>query len=179
MTSTHPSNAAVASLLFGLLCAPFGLAVGVFVAATATGTGYGAFALWAPLAAFFTSALLWRLLVERRRRGVVVRRRWIAALAGAVSGALSHWLCWYLLLLWSNVTYWLAGTPTSSLGEPPVDPITALAAALVFSAWSLAFFGVVTVPAGAGLAVIWHSWLGRRERRSLPSPSDERSRRPA
>jgi len=54
-----------------------------------------------------------------------------------------------LLILSANLQHWLFANQYSSLGEPPLNVIEAIPAALVFSFWSLLFFGWITVPAGA------------------------------
>jgi hypothetical protein len=133
------------TLLMGTLCGVAGLLIGLWVSLTATGEGYELFAVYAFMAAFIVASSLWWLILARRRTYSLGR----GAVAGALAGLLSHYVCWYLLILGSNVCYWVWGGCRSSLGEPPIDPLNALWAAAVFSAGSLLFFGWLTVPIGA------------------------------
>lgn len=92
------------------------------------------------ISAFIVGTLLWGRLVARHPAPRPAR----GAACGAFVGILSHPIAWYLML----VAYWLRGA-RSSLGEPTVDPITALAGAAVFSAWSIFLAGWLTVPVAA------------------------------
>jgi hypothetical protein len=143
------------SLVMGALCGVVGLGVGIVVRVNATGGGYEAFPLYASLAALLTGTAAWWLLVAlpaayRSLRG---------ALAGALAGLVAHYVCWYLMILGSNVCYWLWGACVGSLGEPPVDPLYGLLGAAALSLGSLLLFGWLTVPAGGVLGFI----LARRQ----------------
>ena len=107
------------ALLYGLLCAPVGLVIGFFVASEASDGVYRCFSFYAALAAFLMSAFLWWLMIQRSNKPSSGR----AVAVGILSGLLSHWLCWFLILLWSNVDFWLLNGAGSSLGEAPMDPL--------------------------------------------------------
>lgn len=129
----------------GALCAAVGAGVGLYLGFMTGGGDYRWFPLPAGLAAFAAGATFWRLLAGRGgapsiRRGVV---------AGSLAGLISHYLCWYLLILGSNVCHWTTGGCTSSLGEPPIDPINGLWGAAVLATGSLLVIGWLTIPAGA------------------------------
>lgn len=147
------------SLQFGLLCALVGLAVGGYLSSSASGDGWGLFLACAPLAAFLTGFGLWCRLIERKRR----TRLRAGILTGALAGTLAHYLCWYLMILSLYLEYLWLGT-TSSLGEPPMDPLQALLGAAAFSLFSLFLFGWLTIPAGALLG-----WLIILRSRATPS----------
>lgn len=71
------------------------------------------------------------------------------AIAGALAGAVAHYLCWYLLIAGWFTCHALTGGCTGSLGDPPLNPLTAIPAAALYSAFSLLFLGWLTVSAGA------------------------------
>ena len=135
------------SLLAGL----FGLAGGAFVWMIANGSGYEVLPLAAGLSAFGTTAFFWGLIVARRNRYSAKA----GALAGALSGIVSHYTCWYLYLIGANICYWLTEGCTSSLGEPPLDLLNGLWGTLVFSLISLMFLGWLTVPLGMAIGALW------------------------
>lgn len=154
--STRPAgNAIQRSLAMGLLCAPVGILCGIYIWALATGEGYHLFPVYAGVAAFVTPFAFWWLLVARRAQATVRG----GALAGALSGAVAHYVCWYLLILSRNACYWLWGGCRSSLGEPPIDPLNGLWGALALTFWSLLYLGWVTVP----LAALIGAFLARRQ----------------
>lgn len=133
------------TLLMGALCGAVGILVGLWVSLTATGAGYERFPVYAFLAAFAGGAGLWWFVLARQGRYSLRR----GAAAGALAGLVSHYFCWYLLILDNNLCFWLLGGCGSSLGEPPIDPLNGLWGAAVFTLGSLLFFGWLTVPAGA------------------------------
>lgn len=142
------------SLLAGLL----GVIGGLVVWQMASGDGYQFFPVAAGAGAFGTTAFFWWFIVTRRQD----YRARIGALAGGLSGMVSHYVCWYLYLVGANGCYWLTGGCTSSLGEPPIDLLNGLWGMLIFSLISLMFVGWLTVPLGM-LAGGWYAWkIGRR-----------------
>lgn len=141
------------ALQFGALCAIVGLAVGGHLGHSAIGDGWGLLPVCATIAAFLTGVGLWFGLIERRH----ATRRRAGILTGALAGGLSHYLCWYLLILSLYLEHLWLGT-TSSLGEAPMNPLQGLAGAAVFSAFSLALLGWLTIPTGALLG-----WLMIRQ----------------
>jgi hypothetical protein len=132
------------SLHFAARFALVGLVVGGYVAWSAIGAGWESFPIYSSTAAFVTGFGLWRWLVERRR----ARRCRTGLFTGALAGLLSHLLCWWLFILgaWIDDT-WLTGG--ASQDEPPMNPLQGVIAAVVFSLFSLALFGWLTIPAGA------------------------------
>lgn len=93
----------------------------------------------APVAAFLVSVPLW-LLVILSGKTTILR----GAVVGALTGFLSHPLAWYI----ASVLMWLSGT-VSSMGERTLNPIEAVFGSVIFSIFSLLFFGWLTVPVGA------------------------------
>jgi hypothetical protein len=130
----------------GLLCAPVGGLVGLWISFNAIGDGYGVFVVAAPLAAFLSGSLLWWLFVVRRGRQYRILP---AVAAGAFAAIFGHFLCWYLLLV--AAFFWGGVTGNDRLS---VNPLYAFPAAGVYGAFSLLFFGWVTVPAGAILGAL-------------------------
>jgi hypothetical protein len=133
------------SLIMGVLCALVGMGTALAIYSISTGSGYQWFLLSAPAAAFLTGAFLWWLLLARK--GLYGTAR--GALTGAAAGALAHWVSWMFMLIGSNLCNALTGGCTGSLGDAPMGLLEAIPATLLFSGFSLLFFGWITVPAGA------------------------------
>jgi len=138
----------------GLIGAMAGLAAGLVVWQQATGDGYEIMPPAAALGGAFSAMLMWRVFVSGRIQG----RIWRGALAGGLASIFGHFLTIYLAILYQNLCFTLWGGCTSSLGEPPAGPLLGLAGALAMSAFSLLFFGWLTVPLGVLLGAL----LGRK-----------------
>jgi hypothetical protein len=142
MGRPHPVKS---SLIMGVLCALVGTLTAVAIYWIGTGDGYQWFLVAAPAASFLTGAFLWWLLLARK--GLYGTAR--GALTGAAAGAVAHWVCWMFILIGSNLCNALTGGCTGSLGDAPMGLLEAIPATLLFSGFSLLFFGWITVPAGA------------------------------
>jgi hypothetical protein len=132
-------------LIMAGACAGIGLATTVSIVSTATGDGYAVFLLAAPIAAFATAALFWWWLLDRPSIHTKTR----GAIAGALAGAVAHYVCWLLLMLGASACHAVLGACADSLGDVPMGPVDALWAAGLYSLFSLLLFGWLTVPAGA------------------------------
>lgn len=143
------------SIVAGLLYLVVGIAVGIFVGIRSSNDSYKSFYIFAGLGAFLSTFLLWLILIEKARNkleGVVV---------GIFTGVISHYFCWYLLLLVFNIEYWVLGNKGGTL-EPPIDPLNAIWAVIVYCLWSLIFFGWITIP--AGMIICWlYAWFLNRK----------------
>ena len=144
----------------GALCCPLGILIGVFIALLATGDGYRLFPVYGGTAAFITAAFFWWLIVLRRD----AFRRIPGGIAGALSGIVAHYICWYIQIISANICYWIFGGCRSSLGEPPVDLLDGFWGALGLSFFSLLFWGWITAPLGALIgALLAPRQLGRTD----------------
>ena len=94
----------------------------------------------ATLAAFFSGAFFWWLLLARSNRVTL----WRGLSAGLLTGLVAHPLAWYFAIL-----YFYVSGARNSLGEAIVNPLVGVWASLVFSLLSWLFFGWLTGPAGA------------------------------
>ena len=133
------------SLLFGLLCSPVGIGVGIILRindwGVASGDGYGlGFISSAGIAAFLAPCFIWYIMIERRKRISVSR----GITVGVLGAALAHFVCWYLLLLSSYIKHLYLG----KLIENVIDPLLGILAALTYSLVSLLLFGLLTLPIG-------------------------------
>ncbi len=136
------------SLVMAAACAPVGAAAGGWVSLNAIGQGYELFWLASALGAASAGGLCWRVVAAARpgpARG---------AFAGFLAGVLGHWITWFLMLAGSWIAYQLTGSPVSSLGEPPADPLVAAWGAAAYSLFSLIVCGWLTAPGGAILGAL-------------------------
>ncbi len=146
-------NAYWRSCIMGLLCCPVGIVIGLLLY-TSEDVWKKYFFAYTGMAAFITSALFWYFFVERKNSHSLKR----AIIVGSLSGFLAHYTCWYLIILSLNFDYWVLGGPGSSLGEPPIDPLSATAGAWVYCLFSWYLFGWITVPAG-GIIGGFYQWF--------------------
>ena len=133
------------SLLFGLLCSPVGIGVGIILRINdwgiASGDGYGlGFISSAGIAAFLAPCFIWYIMIERRERISVSR----GITVGVLGAALAHFICWYLFLVSSYIEHLYLGEST----EKVVGPLGGILAALTYSLVSLPLFGLLTLPIG-------------------------------
>ena len=133
------------SLLFGLLCSPVGIGVGIILRINdwgiASGDGYGlGFISSAGIAAFLAPCFIWYIMIERRKRISVSR----GITVGVLGAALAHFVCWYLFLVSSYIEHLYLGESTEKL----VGPLEGILAALTYSLVSLPLFGLLTLPIG-------------------------------
>lgn len=134
-----------ATLPMGLFAMFGGALLGGLLAHGAAGAGWEYLPLLAGAAGLLTGSALWWLIVSRKGRYT----KWRGLLAGALTGLLGHYVIWYLWILVDNVSYWIGGQPGSSLGEPPVDPLTGLFGVAGLAIWGVMLLGWITVPLGA------------------------------
>ena len=133
------------SLLFGLLCSPVGIGVGIILRindwGVASGDGYGlGFISSAGIAAFLAPCFIWYIMIERRERISVSR----GITVGVLGAALAHFVCWYLFLVSSYIEHLYLGEST----EKVVGPLGGILAALTYSLVSLPLFSLLTLPIG-------------------------------
>ena len=133
------------SLLFGLLCSPVGIGVGIILRINdwgiASGDGYGlGFISSAGIAAFLAPCFIWYIMIERRERISVSR----GITVGVLGAALAHFVCWYMFLVSSYIDHLYLGESTEKL----VGPLEGILAALTYSLFSLPLFGLLTLPIG-------------------------------
>ena len=133
------------SLLFGLLCSPVGIGVGIILRindwGVASGDGYGlGFISSAGIAAFLAPCFIWYIMIERRERISVSR----GITVGVLGAALAHFVCWYLFLVSSYIEHLYLGEST----EKVVGPLEGILAALTYSLVSLPVFSLLTLAIG-------------------------------
>ncbi len=125
---------------YGIANAIIGLIIGLYISITAIGDGYDVFPIAIPLVAFITGGLLWNRIVKDKFDSTKI------VITGLLTGALSHYLTFVLISIGNNICYWTTGGCTGTLGAPPASILSMLGGALVFSFFSLLFFGWITVP---------------------------------
>ena len=141
------------AIKFALVAAVTGVLVGLGILAAGTAEGYGLFPVIAALAGFLTSFLCWKLIIDRRKHYTTSS----AILTGALSGVISHPVCWYFFIIQANIEN-LSGYYKSSMGDDPVGLLEGLQTALAFSFFSLLITGWLTV----GVAVLAAIMLVRK-----------------
>lgn len=131
------------TVLFASLCTPVGVGVGVYLKLTSIGD-YSEFPYYSGLAAFLAPAAIWYLMIERNKKIGIGR----GVGAGILGAALSHFVCWYLMIIGANIEYWVLGRQVGSLPGPPMNPLEGVLGAFTYSMLSFLFLGWVTLPAG-------------------------------
>jgi hypothetical protein len=142
----------------GLLCAPIGLATGLYIAITAIGNGYGGFIIAAPIAAYLSGTFSWWIVMVRPSREGLFP----AAFAGGLAAVLGHYLCWYILF----VGMYALAAARGQIDGSMTNPLQAFKAAFFFGSFSLILLGWATVPAGALLGVLLKVLERRRLQRT-------------
>src|SRR5690606_10621477 len=112
------------------------------------GNGYFVFGIAAPIAAFLTGGLIWKLVVKDKFDGIKI------LVTGLLTGTVSHYLTFILLSIGMNICYWITGNCTGSLGDPPASILTILTGAFGLSFFSLMFFGWITAPSSVLIGLI-------------------------
>ena len=138
------------AIKFGILNSIIGLILGIYIAYSAIGNGYGILAIGAPISAFVCGIYFWNLIFKKsteNRNGKLI-------LIGFLTGTVSHYLCWILLNIGMNICYWTTGNCTSSLGEPPAEIWQMLIFGIGTTGWSLLFYGWITIPSSIGIGFI-------------------------
>lgn len=133
---------------YGLLNSLIGLIIGVYIAITAIGNGYFVFGIAAPIAAFFTGGLFWKLIVRENWDSISI------FITGLLTGTVSHYITFLLLSVGLNICYWTTGECTGSLGDPPASILSMLTGGFAFSFFSLMFFGWITAPSSIIIGMI-------------------------
>lgn len=129
------------SITYGLLNALLGLIVGIILTVGAIGGGYGAFIIAAPIAAFLTSWLFWKIIIKEDKNTSVGR----VIFTGILSGSLSHYITFLVLSIIMSICYWTTGGCTGSLGDAPANPLEMLVYGWGYVFFSLLIFGWLTI----------------------------------
>ena len=152
------------SLLFGLMCSPVGIGVGIFLRnndwGVASGDGYGlGFISSAGIAAFLAPCFIWYIMIERRERISVSR----GITVGVLGAALAHFVCWYLFILSGYIEKLYLGKSIENI----IDPLSGILAALTYSSFSLLFFGLLTLPIGALIGGCYATYIKETKYKTL------------
>ncbi|KOR31422.1 hypothetical protein TI04_00995 [Achromatium sp. WMS2] len=148
------------SLLGGI----YGLIAGIVIWFINADAGYAIFIPSAGLAALITTAVLaWWIIIKPN-----VYTAWRGAIAGALSGEFSHFLCWYLQVVFSNVCYWLK----QGCEQPTLDLVSGLGHALILSIASIFLVSWVTILVGATIGAVWAYGHGHRFFIPMPAGSN-------
>lgn len=147
------------SSLFGFIFAFFGLVI-ASITFIVLGKDNSMFFISAPLAAYLTGIIVWRLLVKQSYS-------WIRMIsAGFISGVISHYPCWLFTAIGFSICYYLTGGCTDSFGNPPSPVTEQFSGSFYLSFFSLWFAGWLTIPAGIISAVI-SGYLIRKKVRNI------------
>ncbi|MCT4559804.1 MAG: hypothetical protein N4A41_00350 [Crocinitomicaceae bacterium] len=143
------------STLFGILFSIVGIMVGLWISITSGNNDYKYLYVYSGISGFLTGKLLANPLVENGKK--FNHKNLI--LVGILSGLLSHWLCWYLLMLEYNFRFWILNEDFYSR---PIDPILAIPGVFVLCFWSWLFVGWVTVLGGI-TAIYGAKWINKKK----------------
>ena len=143
------------SVKFGIFNAIAGLLIGFYVYSNATGDGYNAFVIVAPLAAFLTAVLFWKWLIKPDMPMGVGR----VVLVGLLTGTVSHYVAFIMLSIGMNICFWTTGGCTGSMGDPPASIIMMLGAAFAYCFFSLLYVGWISAPASVVIGLLLRSRL--------------------
>ena len=139
--------------IFGVLNALVGVVVGAHLTITATGSGYWAFMVAAPIAAFITASIMWRSFLSDKEP---IDTPYLFVI-GLISGSASHYVTFVILGVAINVLYLIGAYEGDSLGNPPPNLLMVIAGSFATTLYSLLMYGWVTVPASilSGFIVKW------------------------
>ena len=132
------------SLVYGILFALGGIGVGLFVYfVSSRNNDKQFFFVFSGLGGFLTAYYASKFLVVKKDGIRFNRFFWTSILVGL----LSHWTCWYLMILFINIDYWLLDSyfHGRSLNEP-INILIGLPGAFGLCIWSWIFCGWLTVP---------------------------------
>ena len=85
---------------YGLSNAFLGLIIGIYIAITSIGDGYYAFGIAAPIAAFFTGGITWKLIMKNHFDNSKIYT------TGIITGTVSHYITFILISIGMNICYW-------------------------------------------------------------------------
>ncbi len=139
------------SIIYGLLFSFVGLVVGLIILLTTPNDDYNGFFLPASIGAFLTAWSLSRLFLKRVNQFTTIRITWVSILVGL----LSHWACWYIVVIILNFDYWvLDESLLGSYFDTPIDPLNGLYSVFAFCLWSWMLYGWITVPYSVATAFL-------------------------
>ena len=154
------------SIIYGLLFSLVGLAVGLVILLTTPNEDYNGFFLPASIGGFLTAWGLSRLFLERANGFKTIRITWVSILVGL----LSHWTCWYIVVILLNFDYWILDE--SLMGgyfDTPIDLLNGLYGVFAFCLWSWVFYGWITVPGSVATAFLARYFYERKNEITVPN----------
>jgi hypothetical protein len=130
--------------LFGLYNLPVGLLTIIIYLSNGNSddSGFWIFEFSIAIASFLAPALLWYVIIERKKRLSIKR----GIVVGVLSTVLSHFFNWYFFLLIGYVSFMIVGPEGTFSGNDPINPLFAIIAALTYSTVSLFLFGILHLP---------------------------------
>jgi hypothetical protein len=144
------------SLIYATVCSLVGIGIGIHIATTSIGDGYGSFPIFSSLASIVSGFLFWMFLQERRENPV--HFVWISILVVTFA----HYLTFYFDFIYANICYSFINGCKSSLGEPPMNPLQAIWGAGLLCLYSFLFYGWITYPAGILITFIFQKFIYKK-----------------
>lgn len=138
------------SILYGLLNALLGLLLGVFVSCKALGSGYYIFIIIAPISAFGVSSLLWKLIINEKKKSELGK---ILGM-GIATSVFSFYFSFIFAGLFFNIYYWISGCAIGSMNDKPAGLFDLLTGAFAFSFFGIVFWGWITIPLSIAIGLI-------------------------
>ncbi len=129
------------STLYGILFSIVGIIVGIWISIIGISDDYTYFYIYSGIAGYITGKLFAYYIIQRKNR--YNHQNYI--LVGILTGTISHWLCWYFILLELNVGYWILGENYSAA---PMNLLSGIFGVFIFCFGSWIFAGWATILGG-------------------------------
>lgn len=136
-----------AAMKFALLNAAAALLIAVGLIYVVEGENFRFLLIVAPLAAWITGLVTWRVLVSPGRRPSSAR----VVFAGLLTGSVSHYVAILLISIGMNLCFQVSSGCAGSLGEPPATLFEMLKWGWGYVFFSMMLVGWISVPASIAI----------------------------
>jgi len=142
------------TLRFASINTFFALLLASYISYSAIGD-YNILPIYAMLATFLTACIFWYFIIEKHQKYHIK----IGIIVGIATALFSHYVCWYIMLIPSNISYYIFDISSGSLNEPPIDLISGLLYMWVYTLYSWLFFGWISLIIGGMIGGFYSHFL--------------------